>query len=431
MGYFIESARGLIRPAECNDVGALSSAALTARLGDAAAHALNAHGLGPRRLRDDGTPLHIHAETLQRGTELRAGDPFHIGSRLVGGEGGRLALEHRVFHSDTGQVAATARTDMDGPPAAPATVEPPAAQPGLVTFRGRVGAPECDQMRHMNVQHYVEKGAQAMAQFGAAAGLGMAALADLDAVLHPVRERILFEREVYAGDVLMTHSALRVVDGDTLVVASLLRGAETGAVSARFETVLALWDPQTGAPRPLPAGARDRVAALPAATEADFPLPRPITGPRLTDPPGEAAAKGTRVTCRRSVNTWEVDHAGVAPATFHISCVSDAAMHFFTHMGADHAWREAHDMGSAALDYDIVYRRPLHVGVPVELRTRFLETRNKPFRFGHDIVNVTTGESACTVEVTAVLFDLTRRKSIVLPDDFRARAVALGAIDSR
>ncbi|MCW8951709.1 MAG: hypothetical protein OQK53_03300 [Rhodospirillales bacterium] len=424
MTTYFESCRGQVRPADCNENGALGTPALTARLGDAASSALLALGHGPRHLREQGAHLQIHTETIERKTPLRAGDVFHVETRLADDSASGILLEHRVLHTDTGVLAATATTGMeklDGIGLGPS----PALQdkPGMATYIGRVSAAECDQMRHMNVQYYMDKGAQALAQFAAAAGFDEKS----GAVFHPLRERILFEREVYAGDVLAVRTAVRSVEADGVHLTSVLEAMEAGAVAARFDTVAGLWDPKTGALSPLTDAMRRRIETLPVATEVDFPLPRPIDGPRLPqDVPDHA-----KVTCRRSVNTWEVDSALTATSAFQIGCVSDAAMHFFTHMGADHEWRAENDIGSAALDYDIHYHQPLHIGAPVELHTHFLELLSKPFRFGHHLINATTGAVATTIEVTAVLFDLTARKAIVLPDTFREKAHAMGAQDGR
>jgi len=415
MTEYFETLRGQTSPQDCDENGMMTTAALTARMGDATGHALHALGLGPRKLRESGDRVRLLDERIGRQVDLRPGDVFHVESKLVSSGGETHVFDHRMYHSDSNAVSCTTRTEVAAPPLPQSPPDAATRQAGVVTYSGRVSAAECDQMRHMNVQFYMEKNSQALAQTGAMLGLG--------AGFYPVADRILFEQEVYAGDVLVMRSGIRNIDGEQVHIASVLQNVETGTIAARFETVARLWDTTNGEIVALPEAARNKVKSFAPATDRAFPLPRPITGPRLqADLPRNAV-----VTCRRAVNTWEVNDTAIATPAFIISCVSDAAMHFFTHMGASHAWRVEHDIGSAALDYDVAYLRPMPVGTPVEAHSQFLETRDKTFRFSHHISDATTDQITATIEVTAVLFDLTKRKSITLPDEFHEKAKTFGA----
>lgn len=426
MTEFVETCRGLVRPADCNEYGVLGTPALTARLGDAIASALARLGHGPRALARLGQVVRIHGETIERKAVLRPGELFHVETRVQVQQTGTMAMAHRLINSATGALAATATTELEGPSEAMTDRGEPTTtgKPGLVTFRGRVAAAECDQMRHMNVQYYLDKGFQGLAQLAGAAGLVGRSGAGSASRLHAIHDRVLFEGEVHAGDVLIMRTGVRAVIGDHIHLASILEAVETGHVAARFETIAGLWDPRTGEPLPLPGNARQALDRLTGATEKDFPPPRPIEGPRLAPHIPDNAFRA----CQRAVNTWEADADGIATPGFQISCVSDGAMHLFAHLGADHGWRSANDIGSAALDYDIHYLRPLPIGAPIALNSHFLELRNRPFRFGHHLVASDTGQVATTIEVTAVLFDLTARKAIATPDMFRERALALMAV---
>ncbi len=415
MTDYFETLRGEIQPPECDENGLMTTAALTARVADATAHALCAFGLGPRRLRQSRDRVRLIDERISRQFSLRSSDVFHIESALVSSDNENHIFDHRLILSESGAVSCIARTEITAPPLAYSTPRELPDQGGEVTWRGRVNAAECDQMRHMNVQFYMQKNSQSLARIGALLGLA--------SNFFPATERILFERELYAGDVLVMRSGIRKIDGEQLHIASLMLNAETGAVAARFETVARLWHIVEGGTLALTGPVRDKAETFAVATDDAFPPPRPLSGPRLA----EELPANTVVTCRRAVNSWEVGNSGVATPAFVISCVSDAAMHFFTHMGADLAWRMEHDIGSAALDYHICYHRPMAVGTPVEAHSRFLETREKTFRFSHHLSDATSGETTATVEVTAVLFDLNKRKSIPLPEEFREKARSFGS----
>lgn len=419
MTEYFETLRGQTPPQDCDENGMMTTAALTARMGDATGHALHTLGLGPRKVRENSNRVRLLDERIGRQVDLRPGDVFHVESKLVSSGGETHVFDHRLYHSDSGALSCTTRTQVAGPPLPQSVPEAATQHTGVVTYRGRVSAAECDQMRHMNVQFYMEKNSQALAQLGAMLGLS----GSKGTGFYPAADRILFEQEVYAGDVLVMRSAIRKIDGDQLHIASMLQNSETGSIAARFETVARLWDTDTGETVPLPEIARNKAKSFATAKDDAFPLPRPITGPRLqADIPKNAV-----VTCRRAVNTWEVNDTAVATPAFVISCVSDAAMHFFTHVGASHAWRVEHDIGSAALDYNITYLRPMAIGTPVEAHSQFLETREKTFRFSHHLSDATTDQITATIEVTAVLFDLTKRKSILLPDEFHEKAKTFGA----
>ncbi len=415
MTEYFETLRGEVPPPDCDENRLMTTAALTARMGDATAHALHAFGLGPRKLRESRDRVRLIDERISRQFDLRSGDVFHVESAQVSSNGEIHVFDHRLIYSESGAVACTTRTEVTAPPL-PLT-EPGAVpeQAGVVTWRGRVSAAECDQMRHMNVQYYMEKSSQALAQ--------VATMLGMESGFYPATERILFEREVYAGDILVMRSGMRKIDGDRLHIASVLMNAETGSIAARFETIARLWNTTTGEVLPLSAAILRNAEAFAPATDKFFPPPRAISGPRLA----ENFPENTVVTCKRAVNTWEVDSTSVATPAFIISCVSDAAMHFFTHMGVDHAWRVKNDIGSAALDYNICYLRPIAIGTPVETHSQFLETREKTFRFSHHLSDATDDQILATIEVTAVLFDLSKRKSIPLPEEFHEKAKTFGA----
>ena len=87
--------------------------------------------------------------------------------------------------------------------------------------------------------------------------------------------------------------------------------------------------------------------------------------------------------------------------------------------------------GSAALDYDIVYHRPMRVGQAVEVRSGLLNAGDKVFHFFHHLVDSSTGEAITSIVVAAVFFDLVARKSVpigqALPGDTGGPLAALAA----
>ncbi len=61
----------------------------------------------------------------------------------------------------------------------------------------------------------------------------------------------------------------------------------------------------------------------------------------------------------------------------------------------------------------------------VTMHTNFTKIGNKSLKFIHHMVDDSTGDVIMDIEVVAVLFDLKKRKSMVVPEDFRAKASKL------
>jgi acyl-CoA thioester hydrolase len=76
----------------------------------------------------------------------------------------------------------------------------------------------------------------------------------------------------------------------------------------------------------------------------------------------------------------------------------------------------------AAVQQNISYKRELLAGDIVEIRSRILEIRERVLRFAHDMVNVESGESAASCELTGVHLDRGARRSIAFEDNVQALA---------
>ena len=290
-----------------------------------------------------------------------------------------------------------------------------------VTYRGCVNAWECDQWGHQNVQFYLSKASDAQAALCAALGLPPSYFRQTRRAVLPVADRILFQRELLAGDILAIRSGVRSLDpAGTLRFFSAMRNEDTGGSAAFFETQARLTDLASGAPIPWPEPVMERAAAL-AGPFSDIPPPPDITGPRA---PGRIA-EGLVLTYRGSVESWECDETETVPPRFHIARFADCANQLFRHLGIAKETLREQNTGTAALDYDILYRVPVRVGKTVEIKSGLLEVREKVFRFFHHLLDSVSGEILTSIEVAAVFFDLTARKSVPAPEAVRANAQRL------
>lgn len=290
----------------------------------------------------------------------------------------------------------------------------------LVTGRGAVNPWECDQWGHMNVQFYLARASDAQAHLAACIGLPPSRLRATGAALRPVADRTLFKRELRAGDIYFVRSGIRSVDpAGAMTIASRMINQSSGAESAAFETQWRWTDPDGLRALPWP----DDVRAAASALAGD--LPDMVPPPPMADvlPGGPPRLDALPLTYRGSMESWECGPDGIAPPRAHIARFNDAITHLFRAMQIDRGALLASGTGSAALDYDIVYHRPIHAGKALDIRSGVLAVGEKLFHVVHHIVDAADGKPLTTIVVAALFFDLAARKSVPIPPAIRAEAL--------
>ena len=106
-------------------------------------------------------------------------------------------------------------------------------------------------------------------------------------------------------------------------------------------------------------------------------------------------------------------------------CVSDfdeATWHLFATVGIARVYMR--DTGSVmgAVQQNIAYMKELVSGDIVEVRSRFLEMREKVVRFEHQMINAANGDVCARCEQTAVHIDAAARKARPFAPTIRAAA---------
>lgn len=292
----------------------------------------------------------------------------------------------------------------------------------FVTGRGAVNPWDCDQWGHMNVQYYLAKATAAQAHLAARVGLTPSRLRSVGATLWPVADRTLFKRELRAGDIYSVLSGIRAVRAEgTIDIASRMINQETGIESAAFETRLQWTAPGSARAVPWPENVYVAASAL-AGELAGIEPPAPMAD---VLPPGAPPLGALPLTCRGSVEGWECGPDGVAPPQAHVARFNDAITHLFLGMKIDRNALFASGAGSAALDYDIVYHRPMRAGTGIEVRSGVLAVAEKVFHVVHHIVDAADGALLTTIVVAALFFDLKARRSIAIPSAIRTEALRL------
>lgn len=101
-----------------------------------------------------------------------------------------------------------------------------------ITYRGTVYPWHCDHMGHMNVMWYVGKFDEATWQFFSALGMGPSFLRRENRGMAALDQRILYRRELYAGDVVTIRTEVLEVKEKTIRFVHEMRRDEDGEVAA-------------------------------------------------------------------------------------------------------------------------------------------------------------------------------------------------------
>ena len=283
------------------------------------------------------------------------------------------------------------------------------------TVRANVKAWECDVMEHMNVQHYLARSAETLGQLRVLLGL------PVGSTLRHRRERVLFMRELRNGASFELATGILALGSHGLTTFNEMRNIDSGAIAARFVIDLDLVDAGSGAGLPLTPAVRAAAEPWRVATPADL---RPAV--ELRQPPARdwatAEALGLFDTARGTIEPWECDARGELHPRFFMARCSDAVTHLQHHYGLTPDYRQARGLGSAALEYDIEFHRPLRAGDAIVTRSGLREMQGKIQYFFHWFLDAASRETVATVETAGTLFDFATRRSVPIPDDLRARA---------
>jgi acyl-CoA thioester hydrolase len=138
----------------------------------------------------------------------------------------------------------------------------------------------------------------------------------------------------------------------------------------------------------------------------------------------------TLETFRGTVYPWQCDHVGHMNVMWYVGRFDEGTWNLMAALGVTPAYLREAGRGMAALSQKIAYKRELHAGDVIVVRSTMLEVRDKTVRFVHEMRNAVTDEVAAVCELVGVHMDTAARKSCPFPADLRHRAEALiGAYD--
>ena len=126
-------------------------------------------------------------------------------------------------------------------------------------------------------------------------------------------------------------------------------------------------------------------------------------------------------TYRGAVYPWHCDHMGHMNVMWYVGKFDEATWNLFAALGVTAAFLKDHRRGMAAVQQNITYKRELHAGDTVVVRSAFLEVREKTARFVHEMRHAVTGEVSAICVLTGVSIDTQTRKSCPLPAEIVER----------
>lgn len=135
------------------------------------------------------------------------------------------------------------------------------------------------------------------------------------------------------------------------------------------------------------------------------------------------------ITYRGTVYPWHCDHMGHMNVMWYVGKFDEATWQFFTGIGLAPSVLRATNRGMVALEQHLHYKRELHAGDVVSVRTAVLEAKDKTIRFVHEMFRDEDAQLAAATVLTGVYLDTVARRSCALPENVRRAAMAWHAGD--
>jgi acyl-CoA thioester hydrolase len=131
------------------------------------------------------------------------------------------------------------------------------------------------------------------------------------------------------------------------------------------------------------------------------------------------------ITYRGTVYQWQCDHMGHMSVMWYVAKFNDATWELISSLGLTRERLASEQIGMAALEQHIKYKRELYAGDVITVRSSVLDVREKSATITHEMKNEQTGEVAATTVIVGVHFDLRTRKPLPFPTDVRERATRM------
>lgn len=295
-------------------------------------------------------------------------------------------------------------------------------------WRGNANAWECDELGHMNVQFYLAKASEAVAQLARLSGLGGIFRTDTHATLIARELHIKFLAEARPGAPLVLAGGFTSRSAASVEATLLMRHVFTGAVCATFRLELEHVSPQEGRPFAWPKRFNQRFDTL-AIEPVEAALPRGIEL-HPADPDVSLARADELVLEQIGLGCFtsaEMGPFGRIRSDVLLGRVSNSVINFqtgFPEQAAFHRGETEQRIGGALLETRILPRRWPRAGDAYVVRSGLKSAKGKIRNLVHWVLDPDTGKPWWSMEGVAAPMDLDARKLFVGDVEMQERIAA-------
>ena len=131
------------------------------------------------------------------------------------------------------------------------------------------------------------------------------------------------------------------------------------------------------------------------------------------------------VTYRGTVYASQCDHMGHMNVMWYVGKFDEASWQLLSTLGLTASRFRRDGIRVAAVDQHIEYKRELHAGDVVTVRSAVLAVTEKSIRIAHEMRDDETGEIAAVTILVGVHLDRASRQARPLPSDVRECAIGM------
>lgn len=282
---WLETYRGCVNAWETDTTAHFTVAYYFDRFSDATLNAMESLGLGPGYIAAEGRTCASVDCYVRYLAELRAGDGLHIESAPIAVDERKVTLGHKVYNSETGQLACTLEQlllhfDMKQRKAVPMSEaqqarvrerivawdgDPrqerpnPAGDDGFaICARDTVKPWEIDLLGHMGFQFFVHRFSAAGLQLLGRIGCTSSFMREQKRGFSTFEFQLRFRRELKAGDRVAVKSGLTMLGNSSVCVLHRMYNEATGELSAQLSQFGVLLDMEARRPTRIPDAIREQ-----------------------------------------------------------------------------------------------------------------------------------------------------------------------------
>ena len=128
------------------------------------------------------------------------------------------------------------------------------------------------------------------------------------------------------------------------------------------------------------------------------------------------------ITHRGTIYPWQCDHMGHMNVMWYTGKFDEASWHLLAQFGLSRKFLLERNSALAAVQQNITYKRELHAGDTITIKSGFLEIKERIVRIFHRMFNDETGATAAVTFLTGVHMDAGSRRASPFPEEFMNRA---------